>query len=323
MKRTSIAWTDFSSNPIKYRDKVTGKVVWACVKAADECRNCYAETLGLRWGKGSPFTQPNLATVEPFLDDAEIRTLRRSRLIRGHRLFLGDMTDIFGAWVRTEWLDTIFAVFASRIDVIWQILTKRPARMRSYLNDPDMPWRVNRIVRSWADLHPDGPLLRQWPLVNVHGGTSAGSQPTADLFVPNLLRANLAVRWVSIEPLIASVDLTDIGDKRGTIPIQHDALTGEFQNGDREKTFTAHLNWATVGGESGAKHRPMELDWLALIVGQFKAAGVPIFVKQDSNQHPDRRGRIPDELWVRQFPPVDSAWLENYGAPTLAGGVSA
>ena len=209
MKRTSIGWTDFSSNPIKYRDRETGRVVWACIKAADECRNCYSETLAVRWGKGHPFTRPNLARVEPFLDEAEIRMLLRSRLIRDHKLFLGDMTDIFGDWVLDAWLDQIWAVFAIRSDVTWQILTKRPERLARYTNSFETPDRIGRVVDRlirWTpgigDFH-----MATWPLPNVWAGTSAGSQRTADLFIPHLLRANLAVRTLSAEPLIAPMDL--------------------------------------------------------------------------------------------------------------------
>ena len=57
-----------------------------------------------------------------------------------------------------------------------------------------------------------------------------------------------------------------------------------------------------VGGESGAGHRPMELDWLRRIVDACQFANVPVYVKQDSGHHPGRQGRIPDELWLQEFP---------------------
>ena len=36
-QKTGIEWTDASSNPLKYRDKKTGKDVWACVKTSPGC----------------------------------------------------------------------------------------------------------------------------------------------------------------------------------------------------------------------------------------------------------------------------------------------
>lgn len=291
MKATSIGWTDFSSNPIKYRDRATGKVVWSCVKAAEECRYCYSEALALRWGKGHPFTRPNLALVEPFLDAKELRTLLRSTNIRGKRLFLGDMTDIFGSWVPTDWLDQIFAVFAERIDVTWQILTKRPKRLAEYTNDPEMPARVDRIMRERSGLNTEGHLLRRWPLSNVIAGTSAGSDQTARLFIPELLKANLAYRSISVEPLIAPIDLEPYLVWYDSV--HHEPLTSR---GD--------IHWLMVGGESGAGYRPMELDWLRLVVEQGREAGVSVFVKQDAHRLPEQRGRIPDDLWVREFPSI-------------------
>ena len=44
----------------------------------------------------------------------------------------------------------------------------------------------------------------------------------------------------------------------------------------------------------------MDLSWLADTVEQCRAAGVPVFVKQDSGRRPGMRGRIPEELWIRE-----------------------
>jgi len=46
----------------------------------------------------------------------------------------------------------------------------------------------------------------------------------------------------------------------------------------------------------------MNVTWLADTVRQCRDASVPLFVKQDSGRNPGEQGRIPDELWVRQFP---------------------
>lgn len=35
---------------------------------------------------------------------------------------------------------------------------------------------------------------------------------------------------------------------------------------------------------------------------QCKAAQVPVFVKQDSGPRSGMQGRIPDELWIKEFP---------------------
>ena len=57
-----------------------------------------------------------------------------------------------------------------------------------------------------------------------------------------------------------------------------------------------------VGAESGPRARPCDLDWIEGIVSQCRAAGTPVFVKQDSGPRPGQQGRIPDELWIREWP---------------------
>ncbi len=42
----------------------------------------------------------------------------------------------------------------------------------------------------------------------------------------------------------------------------------------------AGLHWVIVGGESGPGARPCDVGWIRDIVGQCRAAEVPVFVKQ-------------------------------------------
>jgi protein gp37 len=90
------------------------------------------------------------------------------------------------------------------------------------------------------------------------------------------MRTRASVRWVSYEPMLAAVDW--------------------------RPWFKQGLNWLIVGGESGPDFAPMDLSWLVDTIKQCRDAGVPLFVKQDSGQRPGMKGRIPDELWVRDYP---------------------
>jgi len=47
-----------------------------------------------------------------------------------------------------------------------------------------------------------------------------------------------------------------------------------------------------------------EPDMAGRHVKQCRDANVPLFVKQDSGRNPGEQGRIPAELWVRQFPKI-------------------
>lgn len=343
--KTAISWTDYSSNPIKYRDNETGRNVWACVKKSAGCANCYAEALALRWGNGRQFSRPNIAQVTPFLDEKEMARLLSPKAIpSGSKVFVGDMTDVFGSWVPDESLDRLFGVMALRPDVTFQLLTKRPERMAAYLTADTGEFGYGARSRIWwgarhyaelilhrnaydalpigkPGMGPEGIYLRDWPLPNVWLGTSVENQEAADARIPHLLQAPAAVRFLSCEPLLGSVDLMNVnysaylrefmrqaaGDK-GAASVGDEAvldvLHGTWDDGWDAGSDGKRLDWVIVGGESGPKHRPMDLDWLASLVRQCQSAGVPVWVKQDSGQHPGRQGRIPDALYVQQFPTV-------------------
>jgi protein gp37 len=57
------------------------------------------------------------------------------------------------------------------------------------------------------------------------------------------------------------------------------------------------IHWVIVGGESGTHHRPMEIAWAASIRDQCLAAGVQLYVKQDSAWKDGLQGRLPDDVW--------------------------
>jgi protein gp37 len=133
MNKTSIEWTDYTSNLIRYRDP-EGRSVHGCIKVSAGCANCYASAWsarGLTGERGGAFTAKRQATLTPYFDDAEAQRILRTR-VTGKRIFVGDMTDVFGEWVPDEMLDRMFAVFALRPDLTFQVLTKRPERMRAY-----------------------------------------------------------------------------------------------------------------------------------------------------------------------------------------------
>lgn len=301
MQETNIGWTDFSSSPVKYRDKNTRKVVWACVKASPGCVNCYAESLAMRWNKGKPFTATNMPNVEPFLDTAELKTLLTSKKIAGKRVFIEDMSDLFGAWVPDEMIDQVFAVMALRSDVTFQVLTKRADRMAAYLDRDWMSnggWHRAMVVGArCCDLKGESAanwgeyvhVSRNWPLTNVLVGFSAENQEwfnKRSVEAAPLMRAGWNV-WTSFEPML------------GPIIVQGDNPAVTYNWLDK----SLGLKWAVVGGESGRGHRTCEVDAITDLAAQFKAAGVPLFVKQDSGMYPGKQGRIPLDVWeIKEHP---------------------
>ena len=273
VNKTSIQWTDFSANPLQYRD-ADGNAVWACIHKSTGCIHCYAEALAKRYGRGKPFTAPNIEGLTPFLNEKELHHMLTYKPASGKRCFVGDMTDIFGEWVPFELLDKLFAVFALRPDVTFQILTKRPERMRDYLNHGDAYVRIAELVMLYEFTHDFDSRyafdardagLNGWPLPNVWLGTSCENQETADERVPLLLQTPATVRFVSYEPAIGPLRLNSINILAGHLASEIDG---------------ARINWVIIGGESGPKARPFNIQWARDVVAQCGAAGVPVFVKQ-------------------------------------------
>lgn len=210
MQQTGIGWTDFSTNFLKYLDSL-GNVVHACVRISEGCRNCYSCALAGRFGrKGKDFTAENMKKLTPFFDQKEADQVLNSKKISGKKVFVDDMTDLFGEWVSEDIIRAHFAVFAARPDVTFQVLTKRAKRMCDVLN-------------RWND---SGLTLREGcgvVLPNVHLGVSV-EDPDNKIRLTYLRQTPVAVHWASLEPflehmefdhLIAGLDGIVIGGETG------------------------------------------------------------------------------------------------------------
>lgn len=240
MTRTSIEWTDETWNP------VTG-----CDKVSPGCDHCYAETIAHRFAGGPAFPNGFDVTLHP----------ERLGLPLGwrkpRRVFVNSMSDLFHTNVSDEYIARVFATMARAERHTFQVLTKRPARMRSLISDGGQ-----RLLEATTDEETAGALYgAPWPLPNVWLGVSAEDQRWADIRIPALFGTPAAVRFVSAEPLLGPIDLTS---PRLLAP---DVLTGR-------------LDWVIVGGESGRGARPMHPDWARSLRDQCSAAAVPFHFKQ-------------------------------------------
>ena len=186
------------------------------------------------------------------------------------------MTDLFGEWVTDEEIDRVFAVMALSPQHVFQVLTKRPERMREYLTEPAMPGRVEAWATDLSGMVIAPGWPRNWPLKNVWLGVSVEDQQRAEERIPELLACPAAVRFISAEPLMGPVVLTGMDCWRGAA-----GLDGE--SWEQEPVRPGHMNgldWAIIGGESGPGARPMDVAWARSLVAQCQAAGVAVFVKQ-------------------------------------------
>lgn len=276
-EHSHIEWTDATWNPI------TG-----CSVVSPGCTNCYAMRLaGTRMKhhrsragltidtKAGPVWNGEVRFNKDWLDQP--LAWRRPRMI-----FVCAHGDLFHENVPDDWIDRVFAVMALAPQHTFQVLTKRPERMRSYLSSP---LKLPRIM-DIAVLTKRENVAFNWPLPNVWLGVSAEDQARADERVPDLLATPAAIHFVSAEPLLGPVDFTSIDDglRDGTHLI-FDGLTGLAHDGEESITGIfgqpdPRIDWIILGGESGPGARPMHPAWARAIRDQCAAAGVPYFLKQ-------------------------------------------
>ena len=289
---TGIQWTDKTWNPLR-----------GCSRVSEGCRNCYAEVMASRfsgpgqWAEGLATRGPARWTGKVTLAEHKLDEPLRWR--GPQKIFVNSMSDLFHKDVPDEWIDRIFAVMALAPQHTFQVLTKRPERMREYVttkllgqrephcNATDWMTCVMDEIREarggWSresamSVAPPGSVLPdawRWPLPNVHLGVSVENQATADARIPLLLQTPAAVRFISAEPLLEPVDLeiSWIRPQRGC-----DGRTAGVHYHD--EFCGPRLDWVIVGGESGPGARPFDMQWARALVEQCQAASVPVFVKQ-------------------------------------------
>jgi protein gp37 len=235
--KSSIEWTDATWNPVR-----------GCSIVSKGCTNCYAMRQAHRSSgpggayegltkltKGGPVWTGAIRTV-PELLDAPLKWKRP------RRIFVNSMSDLFHEDVPENFITDVWRTMADAPQHIFQILTKRPERMRDWL---------------LAGLSIGDFIAK--PLDNVWLGVSVEDQASADERIPVLSQTPAAVRWISAEPLLG--------------PIYMPLYLGR-------PTYEPRLHWLVVGGESGPGARPMHPDWVRSLRDQCAAAGVAFFFKQ-------------------------------------------
>lgn len=267
--RTGIEWTDATWNP------VTG-----CSKVSAGCKHCYAERdwARLSANKQTRYFGRAFTDVRCHADVLD----QPLRWRRPRRIFVNSMSDLFHPDVPDEFVDEVFAVMALAKQHVFQVLTKRPERMRAhpiFSHSGRCLWvGIRQAAERLFGIDP-GPVGKTLP--NVWLGVSVEDQAAADERIPLLLDTPAAVRWISAEPLIGPVRLDRImrASQYDDWTYCDNALDG-FRATKCGGTYGSHLDWVVVGGESGPKARPMHPDWVRSIRDQCAEAGVPFLFKQ-------------------------------------------
>lgn len=244
--KTHISWSDSTWNPVS-----------GCTRISDGCSRCYIERTPPFRMAGRRFDREGVGGTTGVMLHPE-RLGQPLKWRKPRRIFVCSLADLFHDDVPTQYIARVWATMATCEDHVFQVLTKRPARMRALLLSGAFREKVfTSTGLGMPDVLGDG-----WPLRNVWAGVSAESQEWADRRVPLLLDTPAAVRWVSAEPLLGPLDLT------------------RFLEDDDAKYDVPALRWVVTGGESGPNARPMHPDWVRSLRDQCDAAGVAFHFKQ-------------------------------------------
>lgn len=245
MSESNIEWTDKTWNP------VTG-----CTKVSPGCTNCYAKRDWVRLQHLPRYNRPfEQVECHPDRLDQPLHWTKPSKIFVCHN------GDLFHESVPSDFIADVFNIMAEAKHHIFQILTKRPERMRDFM-----------LGNSSAGADYD-PYIHISQFPNIWYGVSVENQPTADQRIPLLLQIPAAIRWLSIEPMLGPIDIT--------------MALEQFHSHDPFLTRNpSPVQWVVVGGESGPEARPMHPGWARSISDQCHLAGVPFFFKQWGNYKP-------------------------------------
>jgi protein gp37 len=158
MNKTKIEWTDYTWNP------VTG--------CEHNCWYCYAKKIAMRFrGNFTPtFHSERFDDFSP-----------QMRIKKDLKIFVCSMADLFGDWVKREWIDEVIKIANTYQGYTFQFLTKNPKR---YLD-------FNFSENCWL------------------GVTITGLENNTQELI-NLLKQKNNYKFISFEPLMADIRNLDL-----------------------------------------------------------------------------------------------------------------
>jgi protein gp37 len=240
-----------------------------CTKVSPGCDHCYAEALGKRTGR---VEWGDAAARVPTSDAYWRNPLKWNRDaeagVPGARGPIGRHL-VFCA--------SMADVFEDRPE-----LDEQRARLFDLIGQtPALDWQLlTKRPENVMDMVPWGDGMATWP-PNVWLGTTVEDEDRALERTRILDDIPAHVRFLSCEPLLGS-----LGSRMDVA------------------THLAGIDWVIVGGESGPRHRPLNLDHARTIRDACVFLDIPFFFKQVGGRTPKAGGDLLDgETW-KQFPTV-------------------
>lgn len=177
MTKTTIAWTEYSWNPVR-----------GCSWASPGCDHCYAKAWAERFQKclGNPFEAGFDLRLAPH------KLIEPLQATKPRLIFVNSMSDLFHHRVPTDYIADILRVMEATPWHTYQVLTKRHDRMEGLLVG-ELAWGAS--------------------LPNVWWGVTAEDRKHGFPRIDALRRVPVQHRFLSVEPLIedlGQVNLTFI-----------------------------------------------------------------------------------------------------------------
>lgn len=278
-ENTAIEWADHTFNP------------WiGCTKISPACDHCYAERWdsrlhgGEHWGAGAPRRRTSASNW------AQPLKWNRQAAANGtrYRVFCASLADVFDNEVPVQWRLDLLDLIRMTPHLDWLLLTKRIGAAAARIGECASlaPFQGNDALAMWLWFwSEDGDAPP-----NVWLGATVVNQEEVDRDLPKLLGTPAAVRFLSCEPLLGSLDVT-VFLKRGDHGMRAQDPMAAALLAEGEATGHAWvrpaIDWVIAGGESGPQARPSHPDWFRSLRDQCVAAGVPFLFKQWGEWAPD------------------------------------
>ena len=212
--------------------------------------------------------------------------------------------DLFHEDVTHEFIFEVWKNLENCSNHIFLILTKRPKRMKAFLE-------YHKMIITTSS--PEGFLYK--PADNIWLGVTAENQEQADKRIPILLTIPAAKRFVSVEPMLDEVDLVPyMGGNAYRCKCEkewhhtqnnrlfiRDDIAMCIECGHYVDIFPT-LDWVICGGETGTNARPMHPDWAMNLKDQCFVTETPFFFKQWGSWMKRETTRLLDGKEYNQLP---------------------
>ena len=270
---TKIEWADETVNPFV-----------GCSKLSTGCENCYAVKMAYRLSYNpDPTISDKYHGTTKKIDGKITWTGQINHDLycieklfagtKGKKIFVGSMGDIAHPNVTfdlfTRIMDKCYSINNRRIHYsdgkkephTFLFLTKRSNRFAALW---EMHHKSQLLKDDWDDWEHEATKNDIYKTFWI--GTTVENQEQADERIPYLISTPAAKRFISIEPMLGPVDLTQ--------------FVWTDINDNIVKSSENKLDWVICGGESGQQARSVHPGHVRILRDQCSAAGIPFFFKQ-------------------------------------------